>query len=92
MTAQLTTVFLEQAKGGKAVVIASQVLAATAEQLQLRIQGKAGEISFFYANPQGDWQQLGEVQDAKILSTQVAGGFVGTTLGVHARQEQEAAP
>lgn len=87
-----TTVFLEQAKGGKAVVIASQVLAATAEQLQLRIQGKAGEISFFYANPQGDWQQLGEVQDAKILSTQVAGGFVGTTLGVHARQEQEAAP
>jgi alpha-N-arabinofuranosidase len=85
-------VFLEQAKGGKAVVIASQDLAGNTEQLQLRIQGKAGEISFYYANQQGEWQQLGEAQDAKILSTQVAGGFVGTTLGVHARQEKEDKP
>lgn len=87
-----TTVFLEQAKGGKPALIASQNLAASTEQMQLRIQGKAGDISFYYADQKGDWQQLGEVQDAKILSTQVAGGFVGTTLGVHARQEKEATP
>lgn len=86
------TVFLEQAKGGKPELVSSQDLAANTEQLRLRIQGKADEISFYYADQKGDWQQLGEVQDAKILSTQVAGGFVGTTLGVHARQEKEAAP
>jgi xylan 1,4-beta-xylosidase len=87
-----TTVFLEQAKGGKPSLVSSKDLAANTEQLRLRVQGKAGEISFYYAEQNGDWQQLGEVQDAKILSTQVAGGFVGTTLGVHARQEKEATP
>lgn len=87
-----TTVFLEQAKGAKPSLVSSKDLAANTEQLRLRIQGKAGEISFYYADQKGEWQQLGEVQDAKILSTQVAGGFVGTTLGVHARQEKEAAP
>jgi alpha-N-arabinofuranosidase len=86
------TVFLEQAKGGKPELISSQDLTTNPEQLRLRIQGKAGEISFFYADPQGDWQQLGQVQDAKLLSTQVAGGFVGTTLGLHARQEKEEKP
>lgn len=87
-----TTVFLEQAKGAKPSLISSKDLAANTEQLRLRVQGKAGEISFYYADQTGDWQQLGEVQDAKILSTQVAGGFVGTTLGVHARQEKEDKP
>ncbi len=86
------TVFLEQAKGGKPKLISSQDLTTNPEQLRLRIQGKAGEISLFYADPQGDWQQLGQVQDAKLLSTQVAGGFVGTTLGLHARQEKEEKP
>jgi alpha-N-arabinofuranosidase len=87
-----TTVFLEQAKGAKPSLIISKDLAANTEQLRLRVQGKAGEISFYYADQTGDWQQLGQVQDAKILSTQVAGGFVGTTLGVHARQEKEDKP
>jgi alpha-N-arabinofuranosidase len=87
-----TTVFLEQAKGAKPSLISSKDLAANTEQLRLRVQGKAGEISFYYADQTGDWQQLGQVQDAKILSTQVAGGFVGTTLGVHARQEKEDKP
>ena len=86
------TVFLEQAKGGKPNLISSQDLTTNPEQLRLRIQGKAGEISFYYADQQGEWQQLGAVQDAKILSTQVAGGFVGTTLGLHARQEKEDKP
>ena len=86
------TVFLEQAKGGKPSLMTSQNLAENTAELRLRIQGNAGEIRFYYADQQGDWQQLGEVQDAKILSTQVAGGFVGTTLGVHARQEKETTP
>lgn len=87
-----TTIFLEQAKDGTPARITSQNLAANTAELRLKIQGNAGEISFYYADQKGDWQQLGEVQDAKILSTQVAGGFVGTTLGVHARQEKEATP
>ena len=31
------------------------------------------------------WQPLGDVQDGRILSTDVAGGFVGATLGPYVR-------
>lgn len=86
------TVFLEQAKGAKPSLMTSQDLAASTTELRLKIQGNAAEISFYYADKNGDWQQLGPVQDAKILSTQVAGGFVGTTLGLHARQHTEDKP
>jgi xylan 1,4-beta-xylosidase len=60
-------------------------LAAGAKQITLRISGKAGSISFFYRLDDGDWKPLLEDQDATILSTEKAGGFVGTMLGPMAR-------
>lgn len=39
------------------------------------------DVSFFYAEAGKDWQSLGDVQDASILSTDYAGGFVAATIG-----------
>jgi len=54
--------------------------------LRLLIKGNGGRYSFFYDAGDG-WQLLHDNDDASILSTEVAGGFVGTVLGPYARQE-----
>jgi alpha-N-arabinofuranosidase len=96
-----TEIFLEQAAGSAPQQLMSQVLPGTEpQQIQLKISGDKGEVRFFYAvggAPVGeapakaDWQPLnssqGAVFDGKILSTQVAKGFVGTMLGMHSRLE-----
>ena len=46
----------------------------------------ARSYSFFYDAGDG-WQPLQDNDDGSILSTEVAGGFVGTVLGPYARQE-----
>ncbi|AKC86381.1 xylan 1,4-beta-xylosidase [Pseudoxanthomonas suwonensis] len=80
--------FLEK-RGGEAspAVVATQAIAAAGE-LKLRISGDEGAYSFAYdADGQG-WQPLLEGDDGTILSTDVAGGFVGATLGPFARDER----
>lgn len=90
-----TEIFLEQAAGAAPVQLLSQIVPGTSQPIQLKISGDKGEVRFFYAlSGQGttpDWQPLslpqGAVFDGKILSTQVAKGFVGTMLGMHSRLE-----
>lgn len=79
--------FLEKAAGAAPEQIAALPLAADATQLRLKISGQAESINFYYALGDGEWQAVTDTQDAKILSTQVATGFVGTMLGLHSRQE-----
>ncbi|MDX3773394.1 glycoside hydrolase family 43 protein [Chromatiaceae bacterium AAb-1] len=81
--------FLEQAFAGAPQQIASQPLPASPEPLRLKISGRAGTISFYYALGNNDWQAVAGPQDAMLLSTQAAGGFVGTMLGLHSRLEAE---
>ena len=59
---------------------------AVVPSLRLRISGDGPNYSFYYDAGQG-WQPLRENDDGSILSTEVAGGFVGTVLGPFARQE-----
>jgi alpha-N-arabinofuranosidase len=87
--ADQTQVFLEQAAGAAPKQLLSQNLPAAAS-VKLKISGQAGQISFYYAVDNGEWQALGPVQDGKLLSTQVATGFVGTMLGLYSRQESPA--
>ncbi len=89
-------IFLEQAAGSAPTQLLSQVVNAAPQQIQLKVSGDNGEVRFFYAlggvgGDQAKWQPVtgpqGAVFDGKILSTQVAKGFVGTMLGVHSRLE-----
>jgi alpha-N-arabinofuranosidase len=81
-------VFLEKKSGAEV----QQVAAATVKSgsmIKLRISAEGGRYAFFYdAGSDGsDWRPLVEGDDGSILSTEVAGGFVGATVGPYARSD-----
>jgi xylan 1,4-beta-xylosidase len=84
-----TEIFIEQANKKAPEVIYRQVIKDIAKPINLRMEGDAGEVSFFYKNAQGKYKPALKNADAKILSTEIAGGFVGTLVGIHARSEDE---
>ncbi|HEY0945223.1 MAG TPA: glycoside hydrolase family 43 protein [Opitutaceae bacterium] len=84
-------VFLERVAGGGSGGAPETIATAElslAENIELRITGEGGACTFSYATHPGNWRVLKADVDASILSTRVAGGFVGTMLGVHARVEK----
>ncbi|WP_116127565.1 glycoside hydrolase family 43 protein [Lewinella sp. IMCC34183] len=52
--------------------------------LRLRISFDGGAYAFSYAPEGGDYQELIAGVDGKYLSTEDAGGFVGTVIGMYA--------
>ena len=78
-------VFLERRAGSDLQVFVSETLPAV-PWIKLRISGVRDRYSFHYDTGQG-WRPVRENDDASLLSTEVAGGFVGTVLGPYARQE-----
>lgn len=77
--------FLERQAGDGMQVVQQQQIDAP-ESLRLLINGSFGNYSFFYDAGDG-WQALKDFDNATFLSTEIAGGFVGTVLGPFARQE-----
>jgi xylan 1,4-beta-xylosidase len=77
-------VFLERHAGEDRKVFTSDPVVAG--KLKLRISGDGGSYSFHFDAGRG-WRPLRENDDGSILSTEIAGGFVGTVLGPFARQE-----
>jgi len=78
-------IFLERHAGDAFNVVKSVTIAAPAA-LRLLMNGEGAHYSFSYDAGDG-WQPLQNDDDGSILSTEVAGGFVGTVLGPYARQE-----
>jgi xylan 1,4-beta-xylosidase len=78
-------VFLERRSGASQQLFVEH-LATAPKSLRLRISAAGARYSFYYDAGQG-WKALRENDDGSILSTEVAGGFVGTVLGPFARQE-----
>ncbi len=59
--------------------------AATAPgRVYLKVEAYGQEISFYFAEQAEDWKLLAERVDSRLLSTPVAGGFVGAYLGMYA--------
>ena len=83
-------VFLEKKAGGEVEVVARQP-AAAAQLLTLHVEGEQGRYGFgFDAGDGKGVQWLVRDADGTVLSTDVAGGFVGATIGPHARDERNA--
>jgi len=83
-------VFLQQDRGHGAAILATIILpppTRAGESIRLRVTGHTRRYSFFYAGPDEDWHVLIENDDGVFLSTDVAGGFVGTVIGPYARAE-----
>jgi alpha-N-arabinofuranosidase len=75
------------ARGGRdsVAVLASRPWTAPAgEPVILRIDARGGTYDFAYATRPNAWTTLIAEADGTILSTRVAGGFVGTMLGMYA--------
>lgn len=56
----------------------------------LKVEGKGASCDFFYSLEKGsDWVDLQKGEDATILSTTKAGGFVGCCIGLYASSKQD---
>jgi xylan 1,4-beta-xylosidase len=65
-------------------LMAKHPLASIDQQLQLRIDAAGAYYSFHFATEPNKWQLLKDKIDAKFLSTQEAGGFIGCFFGMYA--------
>src|SRR5690242_12226397 len=69
---------------GREVVIAESPLSRNhGDSLYLRIRARGGQYDFFYAERPNEWRPVALRVDGTILSTHVAGGFVGTVIGMY---------
>lgn len=83
--------FLEKAENGPAEVVASKRLKGVSEgdSLILKIVAEKGDISFYVETEDGKEVAVAEKEDATILTTTKAWGFVGALMGPYARAEEE---
>jgi xylan 1,4-beta-xylosidase len=65
-------------------LIASSPISLNKTDLFLKIEAKGNFYSFYYATQKDNWQLLKDNMDGKFLSTQVAGGFVGSFYSMYA--------
>ena len=79
--------FIEKKGGGAVATVATRTIDMPARPLQLRISGDARLYSFSYSTDGCDWSPLLRNDDGSILSTKVADGFVGATIGPYARSK-----
>jgi alpha-N-arabinofuranosidase len=84
-------IFLQRAAGAAPETSAPLTIAAPGDhRIRLRIRGAGPNYSFYY-DAGGGWQPVRENDDGTILSTEKAGGFVGTVIGPYA-QERRTSP
>ncbi|MEL1265443.1 glycoside hydrolase family 43 protein [Pseudoxanthomonas putridarboris] len=79
---------LQRRKGGEHATVASTPLPASTTHLQLKIAADGGAYAFGYDAGDG-WTWLRQGEDGTLLSTDVAGGFVGAVVGPYARTLQD---
>ncbi len=74
-------------RGSSGPEIVKSVNVPEAKSLKLRVVASDSKCAFEYATDSGSWETLAADLDATMLTTDVAGGFVGATAGPYARLE-----
>lgn len=74
-------------RGGSGPEVVKSVTLADVKWVTLRVAASDAKCAFEYAADSGAWESLVADQDARLLTTDVAGGFVGATVGPHTRLE-----
>jgi alpha-N-arabinofuranosidase len=78
-------IYLEKSEGDQKEIIASEVIEENPDNVYyLQIEARGAEYDFSYGLSEDDWQSLYRGADGTILSTNKAGGFVGTVIGMYA--------
>jgi len=81
------SILLEKVGGGKPETLASADFTTSSQHIILGVEQNNAELNFYYTLEPGERVDVARNVDAKLLSTQVAGGFVGASIGIHARSE-----
>ncbi|MBN2684062.1 MAG: glycoside hydrolase family 43 protein [Pontiellaceae bacterium] len=76
---KLSEVALEKAAGN---ILASKKLPENTTSVELKIEGDGPEMKLFYKVGNSGFVQLGDAVESSFISTEVAGGFQGVTLGM----------
>jgi alpha-N-arabinofuranosidase len=84
-------VYLERTEGRTREVVKSARV-PHASRMKFRMAGNDAKCTFEYAADADAWQTLVADADATLLTTEVAGGFVGATVGMHARIDRGEKP
>jgi alpha-N-arabinofuranosidase len=82
-----TELFLQRRNGLSTSTIATIALQSD-DALKLRISANGRAHAFAYETKGSGWQTLRANEDGTLLSTDVAGGFVGAMVGPYAHDEQ----
>jgi enterochelin esterase-like enzyme len=82
---------LERTERGKSKILASTKIDAT-QPIQLQVKAEGDDYQFNCAVGKGDFQNLGGTVSGDILSTNVAGGFTGSLIGLYATSANDAQP
>lgn len=77
-------IVLEKIENEETVVVAQQEIKGGVTPVDLKVVSKGLSFDFYYATKGGEWNLLCKDIDAGYLSTAVAGGFTGTTIGMYA--------
>jgi alpha-N-arabinofuranosidase len=78
---------LQEVREGRPRILAGATVTPPASHLVLGMEQAGARLGFYYEPESGQRTWLIRDVDARLLSTQVAGGFVGATIGIHARRE-----
>ena len=79
--------FVEATRDGVTTVLARREFGGNPGAVELTLSQRGATIDFHLAPEGAEPLALLRGADAALLSTQVAGGFVGAMLGIHARSE-----
>jgi xylan 1,4-beta-xylosidase len=78
-----TELQLRKVKGG--TMDLSRKVTFKKKEVALKIEARGGEYDFYYSTNNGtDWEAFYTGLDGTVLSTETAGGFVGTVIGMYA--------
>ena len=75
-------IVLSERKGGEERVLGA--VPASGDKHYLKVEARGQAYSFYYAAFPETWIPIAENADGRVLSTQVAGGFVGAHIGLYA--------
>jgi xylan 1,4-beta-xylosidase len=73
---------LIQRREGEEQVLAEKPVSAG--KIYLKVEAIGQDYSFYYAEEAEHWNVLAENADGRILSSDIAGGFIGTYIGMYA--------
>ena len=84
---------LQRTAKGESTVIASTPVENFKGKIELRVSAVNDEYRFAYSLDSGNtYTELGDPQSGDILSTDIAGGFVGNLLGLYSTSDNTAIP